>query len=373
VCFNPTRAEIEDSPKAEVLGPGRPLFDLVLRYTEATYADALVRGTVLVDRLDSSVRPRLLTAIQSEIVDGAGNQVERRFGFVEIDEDGGSRRGVARFLDYDAVSPAERSSLDGLLDRTWLAQAQRTAENWSTGVDLPPWYAQVNARRRDQVDRARDLVTDRLKQEIAYWEEEAAKAESASDSDNRGPAMRAAWAETRRLTNSLDRRLAELEAQEYTRVNPPRVLAVALVVPQGLLQQAAGQPTIDTYEVELRAMQAVHAAERALGRLPEAMEPNNPGFDITSADPATAQLIFIEVKGRIAGAETFFVTNHEIRHGQNAGRQYRLALVEVSPHGPAHDTVRYVESPFDDVAVTALVKGVTFAWGKTWAQGREPW
>src|SRR5262249_41301543 len=170
-----------------------------------------------------------------------------------------------------------------------------------------------------------------------------------------------------------ERRLGELEAEEYTRVNPPRVLAVSLVVPDGLLQQLAGQPPIDTYEIEVRALQAVHAAERALGRAPEAMEPNNPGFDITSLDEATGELIFIEVKGRIAGADTFYVTNHEIRHGQNAGRQYRLALVEVNPRGQAHDTVRYVESPFDDVSVTTLVTGVQFAWRKTWARGRDPW
>ena len=87
----------------------------------------------------------------------------------------------------------------------------------------------------------------------------------------------------------------------------------------------------------------------------------------------TGELVFIEVKGRIAGADTFFVTNNEIRHGQNAELQYRLALVEVSPLGPAHDTVRYVERPFTDVAVTALVKGMQFSWSKTWARGRDPW
>jgi hypothetical protein len=92
-----------------VLGPGRPLFDVVLGYTERTYADALERGTVLVDSHDSSLRPRLLAAIHNEIVDGGGTLVQRRFGFVEIDESGGSRTGAARFLDYDAAAPAERA------------------------------------------------------------------------------------------------------------------------------------------------------------------------------------------------------------------------------------------------------------------------
>jgi hypothetical protein len=103
------------------------------------------------------------------------------------------------------------------------------------------------------------------------------------------------------------------------------------------------------------------------------MEPNNAGFDITSLVASTGELIFIEVRGRIAGARTFYVTNHEIRHGQNAENQYRLALVEVSPDGPAHDNVRYVERPFDDETVSTLVKGLEYDWKGIWANGREPW
>lgn len=139
--------------------------------------------------------------------------------------------------------------------------------------------------------------------------------------------------------------LADIEEQEHPRWFGPRVRAVAVVLP----------------------------AERALGWAPEMMAHNNPGFDITSVDPRTGEITFIEVKGRIAGATSFFVTNNEIQHGQNAGRQYRLALVEVSPQGPEHDVVRYVDGPFRDVAVTALVKGVQFNWAKAWAEGQAPW
>jgi hypothetical protein len=145
------------------------------------------------------------------------------------------------------------------------------------------------------------------------------------------------------------------------------------VVPAGLLQRLAGQTPISTEAVEIRALRAVEAAERRLGRTPEPMEHNNPGFDLNSTDNATGGTVSIEVKGRIAGASTFFVTNQEIRYGQNAGDQYRLALVEVSPAGPAYDVVRYVERPFDNVSLTALVRGVQFEWARTWAAGREPW
>ena len=198
-------------------------------------------------------------------------------------------------------------------------------------------------------------------------------AESAANPDSRAQLLRNATAEVKRLRRGLDRRLAELELQESTRVAPPRVLAVALVVPQGLLQRLAGQTPISTEAVELRALQAVEAAERRLGRLPERMAPNNAGYDLNSLDEATGDLMFIEVKGRIAGAPTFSVTNQEIRFGQNADVHYRLALVEVSPEGPTHDVVRYIERPFQNVSLTALVRGVQFEWAKTWATGGDPW
>ena len=53
----------------------------------------------------------------------------------------------------------------------------------------------------------------------------------------------------------------------------------------------------------MRAVDAVVAAERALGRIPEVQPHNNPGFDIRSWDPAAGTLVFIEVKGRVEGAE----------------------------------------------------------------------
>jgi hypothetical protein len=144
----------------------------------------------------------------------------------------------------------------------------------------------------------------------------------------------------------------------------PRTLAVALVIPAGLLQRLAGPTPISSDTVGVRAERPVETAERRLGRTSERMEPNNPGFDLKSTDNATGRTGSIEVKGRIVGATTFFVTSQEIRYGQNTGDQFRLALVDLSPDGPAHDIVRYVEGPFENVSLTALISGVQFEWPK---------
>jgi superfamily II DNA or RNA helicase len=373
VCFDPALVEVDGQPPAELPGLGHALFDLVLRYTESTYSEFLLRGATLIDREDFSERPRLLAAIQTEIQDGDGDTVDRRFGYHEIDKDNHGRPGTARFLNYDQASSSELAAISELPAQLWLTRPQKTAEDWATAVELPPWYAQIHQWRRGQAQRARELVTDRLKQEIGYWEEQTQRADTTTDPEARARLLRNATAEVRRLRRTLERRLAELERQESTRVLPPRVLAVALVIPAGLLARLLGQPPVSTEEIELRALDAVEAEERKLGRVPRRLEPNNPGFDVTSLDETTGTVVSIEVKGRIAGASTFFVTNQEVRFGQNAGDQYRLALVEVSPLGPAHDVVRYVGRPFENVSLTSLVRGVQFEWPKTWAAGRDPW
>ena len=367
VCFDPAQQEVEGSPKAELLVPGQGLFELVRGYTERSGADALERGAVLIDPTDSGDRPRLLAAVESEIVDGVGSgrTVEKNFGLVEIDEDGRLCGRGARFLDYVAPSAADRAAVADLVAKPWLAQAHRTAAEWATSGDVPGWYGLVHERRRAQVDRARQLVTERLEKEIAYWEEKAPEYAS------RGQPTRP-WSEVERLQAILARRTAEFEAQEHLQPKPPQVLAVAVVIPQGLLQRLAGETPIDTAAVEQRAMAAVLAAEHALGRQPTAMELNNPGYDVTSVDPPTDELLFIEVKGRIAGSTTFHITKNEILHAQNTGPQYRLALVEVSPHGPDQDVVRYVADPFDELSVTPLVKSMELSWARVWATGRTP-
>ena len=60
--------------------------------------------------------------------------------------------------------------------------------------------------------------------------------------------------------------------------------------------------------IDLRAPdadeQALLAAERALGRDPTEMPHNNEGYDIETR-AGDGRLLFIEVKGRVAGADRF--------------------------------------------------------------------
>jgi hypothetical protein len=183
----------------------------------------------------------------------------------------------------------------------------------------------------------------------------------------------------RELENRLERRLADLDADARLISLPPVVAGAALVLPQGLVDRLLGrrvEPAAtyarDTAAVERRAVDAVLAAERALGRAPEEMPHNNPGFDVRSQDP-DGTVVRLEVKGRIAGSDDFVITRSEVLTAKNLGDDYRLALVEVSPVGPAEDRVRYLHRPFDGTSTDDFrVTRFTLNWPRTWAEGGPP-
>ena len=93
-------------------------------------------------------------------------------------------------------------------------------------------------------------------------------------------------------------------------------------------------------------MQAVFAAERALGREPRDVSAAKVGYDIESRDPITGHLHFLEVKGRIEGGDTITVTTNEMLVALNAEERFVLAIVPITAGGFANEPV-YVRKPFD--------------------------
>jgi hypothetical protein len=71
--------------------------------------------------------------------------------------------------------------------------------------------------------------------------------------------------------------------------------------------------------------------------------------------PGTGKLRFIEVKGRVSGAETITVTKNEILYSLNKPDDFILAVVEFFD-GDAH-RVHYLRCPFHrepDFGVTSV-------------------
>ena len=124
--------------------------------------------------------------------------------------------------------------------------------------------------------------------------------------------------------------------------------------------------------VDRRAVDATLAAERGVGRRPREMPHNNKGYDIQSVD-ALGNRYFIEVKGRIAGAEeTFTVTSNEVVFAQTQKERHFLSLVIVSPEGADHDRIRYIDHAFDRIVPSDSTTSYNERFKDYWDRGTDP-
>ena len=391
VTFDKELTRPGGKPKADLLAPGHPLLDAVTDLIIERYGTLLKQGTMLADRHDPAETPRLLVAVTHEITDGhdPARTITKRFGFAEISPDpdgtapapdGVLAAGEARYLDYEPLQDPERAAATPLRDAPWLSAGVETiALDWAVTKGMPDELARTREVVTARVGQVRRLVRQRLTGEINYWDMRHA---DLLDQQSAGRHLKmkpeTAYARARELERRLDKRLADLDRDEELIARPPAVSASALVIPQGLLDKLLGRTpdparlARDTALSERRAVDAVLAAEHLLDRVAEEMAHNNPGYDIRSRT-VEGHWIFIEVKGRVLGAEDFWVTKTEALTGKNAGTLSRLALVSVHPEGPERDMIRYIVDPFRDVdfgdfAATGLIGN----WNKEWERGGDP-
>src|SRR2546427_6298923 len=102
-------------------------------------------------------------------------------------------------------------------------------------------------------------------------------------------------------------------------------------------------------------MSGVMKIERCLGIDPTYRVIEKLGYDIESRIPGTGKLLFLEVKGRVAGAATITVTKNEILYSLNKPEDFILVIVEFLPDD-AH-RVHYLRRPFHrepDFGVTSV-------------------
>jgi len=383
VCFERDQRRRVGLPVAELVAPGHPLLGAVVDLTVEQHARALKEGAILLDAADAGTTPRLLVAMNQSISDGhvPARTISKRFDFVELTPEGEAvPAGPAPYLDYQPIEDATAALVDPLLDQEWLGRGvEDIAVGWAVEHSLADHTREITARVLPSVERTRLEVRRRLLSEINFWDGQHA---SLLDKEAAGQKLRlrpeTAAKRARDLEARLERRLAALDADAHLTTHPPLIAGAALVIPQGLvdklLGRAGGPPehARDTAAVERRAVDAVLASERALGRSPHEMDHNNPGYDIRS-EAADGPPIRIEVKGRISGAPDFVITRNEVLYAKNLGDDYRLALVEVSPDGPGRDLVRYLSRPFDDTDTNDFrVTRFTLNWSKTWKQGGLP-
>jgi hypothetical protein len=348
ICFD--QAHVPGPPVAAFVCPGHPLLDATIDLTLERHRELMRQGALLVDPRDQGEAPRVLVILDQVLHDGREGRhghpqtVARRLSFVELSEDGRLRdAGPAPYLDCRPASPAERAATLPLLDARWLA-ADLESRVIAHAVRhlVPRDLAELRARRLPQIDKIEREVQARLKREMNYWDH---RAEVLKDQERAGkqPRMNPARARARadELADRLQRRTAELAKERQISALPPVVLAGALVVPVGLLKtlgvadeaEKAAEPEVDPArraEIERLAMDAVMAAEQALGFAPRDVSLDNCGYDIESRDPAgNGHLRFIEVKGLGPGNDRVTITRNELLRARNAADWHRLAIVLV--------------------------------------------
>ncbi|WP_067473437.1 helicase-related protein [Nocardia amamiensis] len=383
VTFDRDLTRLPGQPRADLLAPGHPLLDAVVTLIGDRYGTQLKQGAVLVDRSAADEQPKLLVAAAQEVADGhhPPRIVSKRLDFVEIGPEVAQMAGAAPYLDYAPPTDDELSRIRPLLEAPWLvAGVEDLAVSWAVDHGLGTHIADLRERVQREAERTGRLVRQRLLQEINYWDSRHA---DLLDAEASGKSVKVksdfAFRQARALEQRLERRLDELERDSRLHIRPPLVVAAAFVVPQGLLDRLAGRRDLpaaayadDTTATERRAIDRVMQEERDLGRFPEEMPRNNPGYDIRSRTPDN-HWVFIEVKGRIFGSETFYVTRTEVLAGKNSAENYRLALVSVHPDRPDQDDIRYIVDPFLDVDFGEFdATGMHGDWLKTWERGGPP-
>jgi superfamily II DNA or RNA helicase len=384
ICFDKPLLRPPGKTPAELIAPGHPLLDATLDLLLERHQRLLEQGAILVDDTDLGDQPRLLVYLEHAVADGrtdhktAPRVVSRRFEFVELRDDGTSAAcGAAPYLDYRPATEDEQAQIGKLLEQQWLAtDVEAAALDVAIEQAVPDHLAEVRSHTISRVHKVRAAVHERLTHEIAYWDHRAVELDEQVGA-GRQPRMNPDRARQRadELATRLRRRMGELDQEEQLKALPPVVAGAALIIPVGLLHAdtATAIPPAharDTTRIERAAVDAVLDTERALGRQPEEMSHNNPGFDIRSRT-ADDHLIFLEVKGRIAGADTVTITRNEILTGLNTER-WVLALVEVDPAGATQ--VRYLRHPFrgqiDDLGFTETSR--TFSWTPLWKAAGQP-
>jgi SNF2 family DNA or RNA helicase len=360
-------------PLAAFICPGHPLLDAVIDLTLERHRDLLRRGAVLVDESDFGIQPRLLFYLEHAIQDasrtrsGERRVVSKRMLYVEMDGAGNARHiHYAPYLDYRPLAEGE-PEIDALLARpesAWIGRdLEQKAQGYAIAHVVPEHLDEVKSRKLSLIAKTEAAVKDRLTKEISYWDHRAEqlKAQEAAGKPNArlnsGEARKRADA----LHARLEKRMEELKLERQIAPLPPVVLGGLLVVPAGLIAAMTGRAltparaAIETQASAERARAIIMDIERKLGFEPVDREHEKLGYDVESRVPGTGKLRFLEVKGRVSGADTITVTKNEILYSLNKPDNFVLAIVEFLGDG-AH-RAHYVRRPFQrepDFGVTSV-------------------
>jgi SNF2 family DNA or RNA helicase len=368
VCFEKKLRQVPGLPMAAFICPGHPLLAATISLLKEKSQGILKQGTILVDDNDHSQIPRLLLYLESSLQDatvrknGEKRIISKRFNFVEIYSNGDVKNsGYAPYLDYRAPRNEELGLILNhvKIEEIFPQEIESVGINFAIEKILPEHLKEVKDRKIKIIEKTAKSVYERLTREINHWDFRAAELETKEKSNKSNAKLNSEIAKGRAddLEDRLKRRTAELEKEKIISPLPPVIVGCALVIPAGLVNKLTGNQLsedsvdfggMDKNKVEMAAMMAVMEIERRLNFQPTDVSQHSLGYDIESKIPehlrtGDSTLRFIEVKGRVKGADTVTVTKNEILAALNKPDDFILALVEVDEE---KTNTCYLKKPF---------------------------
>jgi len=229
---------------------------------------------------------------------------------------------------------------------------------------VPQHFDEVKKFREAMIEKTRAAVHERLSSEINYWDHRASQLKLQEEAGKVNARINSEKARARAddLEARLQKRTEELKQERQISALPPIAVGGAMVVPIVWLQTLKPeQPQETPAEAEARqrieqlAMEAVMRREQERGWEPKDVSALKIGYDIESHNPQDGSILFIEVKGRAAGARTVTISKNEILTALNKPEQSIIAIVEVDGDRAAEPL--YLRKPFlkePDFAVTTI-------------------
>lgn len=386
LSFEKDLISVPGKPMAEFVCPGHPLLDATIDLILERHRDLLKQGAILIDESDLGEEVRALVYLEHSIQDARtdhriGNRrvVSRQVQFAEVTEDSQVfGAGYAPYLDYRPPTDLEHKLIQEMEQPGWLRDEIETrALGYAVQNLVPNHLEEVKSRKKELVDKTMVAVKERLTVEINHWDHRAEQLKQQELAGKINAKINSGKARQRAddLTSRLQKRMEDLQQERQISPLPPNIIGGAMIVPIGLLNKLTGlstRPALhakETKRVEMIAMKAVMEVERELGFNPRDVSADKCGYDVESRDPnGNTRLRFVEVKGRVQGADTVTITKNEILTALNKPEQFILAVVEVDGEAAK---ITYIREPFGrepDFGVTS----VNYKLAELLAKGEEP-
>ena len=348
ICFD--KKHINQQPVATFVYPGHPILDAVLSLVQEQHGHLMKQGAVLIDETDPGNEINAVFLLEHSIQDGRKinldkpHIISKRLQFVAINKNGiTTNAGIAPHLNLRPTTEDEFALVANYLNEEWLSKNLEMSIIEYATIELAQNHiAEVKSRRLPEIAKIEQEVQARLKKEINYWDNRAAELR---EDEQSGRKIKISWKNAqRRAENLADRlkiRMEQLNNEKLISAQPPRARGGMIVIPQGLLSSELNETKVNgsigafsqdaeaRRKSELTAMEAVLKVERELGNEPKDVSAQKVGYDIASYDPNTQHFRFIEVKGRIAGADTVMLTRQEIITSLHEPEKYILAIVQI--------------------------------------------